>query len=518
MLSKPKIAKQDGVVYGPLAVQCPPGVTAASPTGQPVVVPSYPPSKITGGKLPYISSYTPPAGSAFPVGSSSVLHRVTSADAQAMNCSFPVIVTVASPTFDYYVSTTGNNSWNGLFPSFAGGINGPKRTFGGTQGGLALLQGGQVLAARGGFYDESLFNPTVASGLSDGNRTRIVAYPGETVWIKPTTAYPTIDGLDPTCWRFDGYKGTTWAWIEIDGINLDGSSPGFNYAGCLSQVGRAASPGQGDVRDIRWKNATFIGKDGWRALGCVFSGVSADTPDALKNTVGFRHEYINLDVSRGGMLNGPGFLEQGRFQHAFYTQGCELLIQGCNIHHFLGFGIHPHRGSGPSPFGMRFIGNDIHDAVQTNEANPGHVGIGSNGGALIYNNTIWKMTTPNNENALGIALGGIAGNMECYFNTIVQCGRFIENGFASNILRNNLGWQNVNNETIHNVAPSPGNASNNMPGTTNPQFANQAAGNLHLTGATPASIRTGGVAVAGITTDKDGVVRANPPSIGAYQP
>lgn len=427
-------------------------------------------------------------------------------------------ITIAPAAFDYYVSPTlGNNAWNGLSPTFTGGTTGPKQTLGGATGALQLLQPGQSLGVRGGNYAEALHNPTVRSGLSANQRTRISNYNGEVVWIKPTTSFPTIDGLGPCIFRFDGYQGTTWAWIEFDGINLDGSSAGFNYSGCLSLVGRIA----GDVRDIRWKNSEFIGKNGAASIGNIFSGPSSDSGEANQNVLGRRHEFINLNVHGGGMNNGPGPLEQGRFQHAFYAFGSELLVQNCIIWDFTGVGLHIFRNASAKGTGIRLVGNTIHSARTTGEPSPGHAGIvDEQDGTLTYNNVIYNMhATGDGSNAVGIGISGI--NAQCHFNTIVNSDKMLD-GFGSgsgNVCRNNLGWQNTTTESIANQGTIS--QSNNSFGTTNPQFVNIAGGNFHLTPSTPPSIQTGGIAITSptaITTDKDGVPRPNPPSIGAYQP
>ena len=198
-----------------------------------------------------------------------------------------------------------------------------------------------------------------------------------------------------------------------------------------------------------------------------------------------------------------------------YCHGADLLIQDCEIHHFTGFGIHPHRGSAVKPTGVRLIGNRIHTGVVTGEPSPGHVGLGLCNGVLAYDNLIYDIYPGNNENSVAIAAGVI--NAQVYFTTSVNCRRGMDlNGSsnpASNIVRNLLGYLNTSGEGFQNGTPTN---SNNSFGV-NPQFANLAGKDFHLTGGSPVNIRTGGVAVAGITTDLDGVAWANPPSMGCYQ-
>lgn len=428
-------------------------------------------------------------------------------------------ITVPVSGFNYFVSPSGNNAWNGLFPAFAGGINGPKQTFSGPTGALALLQPGQVLGARGGNYDEIVFNPTLASGLSTSQRTRIVNYNGEAVWIRPTTSYPTIDGLPPVVWRMDGYQNTTWAWLEIDGINLDGSAAGFNYSGCIALTARNNATSTGDVRNIRWQNSTWIGKDGAAHLGVLLAGPSGDTFVAQMPLVGLGNEFINIDASHGGMLNGPTLPEKGNAQHGLYIQGSNTLVQGCTVHDITGTGIYVF-GNGYQPQTVRVIANTVHSSRPTGEPSPGHVGIGGNAtGAHIYNNDIYNIAaTGDGTSAIGISLDT---NAQCYYNTIVSCDRFIEVKQTGAVARNNLGWQNATTQGFFG-AQTP-TQSNNVLGTTNPLFTDQSIGDFTLTSNTPSSIRTGGIVVNGpspipsILTDKDGVSRPNPPSVGAHQ-
>ena len=85
----------------------------------------------------------------------------------------------AQSTFDFYVSTAGNDSWNGLFPDFQGGSNGPKRNLTTAGGGLSLLSAGKSLGIRGGTYNETI--TSCPSGTSWANKVRIANYNGERV-------------------------------------------------------------------------------------------------------------------------------------------------------------------------------------------------------------------------------------------------------------------------------------------------------------------------------------------------
>jgi hypothetical protein len=79
----------------------------------------------------------------------------------------------------YYVATNGNNSYNGLYPSYQSGSNGPWLTLGKAAG---TVKAGDTVQIRGGIYVEKVY--WGASG-TETNRITVTNYPGET---------PIIDG------------------------------------------------------------------------------------------------------------------------------------------------------------------------------------------------------------------------------------------------------------------------------------------------------------------------------------
>jgi parallel beta-helix repeat protein len=96
----------------------------------------------------------------------------------------------------YYVSTNGNNAYNGRFPAYEGGSNGPKKNI---NDGIALLGPSDTLYIRGGTYTETVYIST--DGSPDAYIT-ISSYPGETAVIDGYDAIPphywgtlfTVDG------------------------------------------------------------------------------------------------------------------------------------------------------------------------------------------------------------------------------------------------------------------------------------------------------------------------------------
>src|SRR5262252_5990285 len=78
----------------------------------------------------------------------------------------------------YYTSRSGSD---GNSCATAQSTSSPKAT---VNGGISCLSAGDTLLVRGGTYDEQI--ASVPSGTSWNSVVRIAAYPGETVWVKPT--------------------------------------------------------------------------------------------------------------------------------------------------------------------------------------------------------------------------------------------------------------------------------------------------------------------------------------------
>lgn len=117
-----------------------------------------------------------------------------------------------------------------------------------------------------------------------------------------------------------------------------------------------------------------------------------------------------------------------------------------------------------------------------------------------------------NGSAIGGGGFGGAQNVLFYHNTLYQtsfnCGN--DPVGSTVISRNNIFYQN-------SFTPQSGcvlTQSNNIQGSTNPQFVNLAGGDLHLQAGSPA---IGGSYMVGITVDRDGRARDAQPDRGAYE-
>jgi hypothetical protein len=89
----------------------------------------------------------------------------------------------------YYVATDGNDTYNGLYPSYQGGSNGPRRHI---NQGISLLTAGDTLFIRAGTYTEVV--SVGKSGTSSG-RITISGYPGETVIVDGQHSIPGSPGV-----------------------------------------------------------------------------------------------------------------------------------------------------------------------------------------------------------------------------------------------------------------------------------------------------------------------------------
>src|SRR5262245_61638725 len=105
----------------------------------------------------------------------------------------------------YYVSLSGSD---GRSCSQAQSASTPMRTI---SSGANCLGAGDTLYVRSGTYNESLVNIPVA-GSSWGSPVRIASYPGETVWLMPSSGSYVL------------YLASGQRYVEFDGINMDARS------------------------------------------------------------------------------------------------------------------------------------------------------------------------------------------------------------------------------------------------------------------------------------------------------
>lgn len=362
----------------------------------------------------------------------------------------------------YYVSTTGNNA-NSC--AAAQNIATPKLTI---QAGIGCLAAGDTLQIRQGTYFETigwhLF--TIPSGTA-GNIITMMSYPGETASINGTPGLTLAD--NEVILNF--YNTKYWT---IKDLKFDGNDSINGVRGGLVIDGISADTGN---HHIRLENNEITRTSGNGML------VGAHGTDLINN-----HFH---DIGKGSDSYA-----------VYYTTGFGL-IEGNHIHDIARYPIHAYSQIG-SLHDNIIRNNVIHDYGINLPA----AGI-LIGGAdeLVYNNVVY-----NGQYGIAVQYSG-PFNTKVYNNTIYgqsEFGLYVDSDANTTLLRNNILFGNAS--TIHDAGVGTV-QSNNL--TTDPDFVNAAGGDFHLLDTSDAI--GAGVTVAEVTVDLDGVTRANPPTIGAYE-
>jgi parallel beta-helix repeat protein len=198
---------------------------------------------------------------------------------------------------------------------------------------------------------------------------------------------------------------------------------------------------------------------------------------------------------------------QTDFDHGLYISGFSNLIEGNDIHHNAGWGIHFYNGSDSA---------SIHDNIIRNNISHDNATAGGRGaGILVHsgnNNAIYNNISYNNAD--GIQIGG--SNNKVYNNTVYKNrGRGIVyyNSTGTDI-RNNIVYAN-GDTVVDDGGNSGATVKNNL--VSNPLFVNPGLGDFHLQAGSPAI--DGGLALSAVATDYAGTPRPQGAGydIGAYE-
>jgi len=371
----------------------------------------------------------------------------------------------------YYVSTTGNDSNPGTQASAFRTLN----------RGVSALRAGDTLLVRGGTYAEGFLN-NIPSGTSWTNTVRIAAYPGETVWMKPTTDYYVI------------HLYGNQQYIEFDGINLD--SRGV-HGGMRVEETANAHP-----HHIRFQNAEVLGgPDG--SVDGLQGPIAIILSASVNNSIG-SNEFRNLTIHGGG--------DPGDMYYGFYINSNSNLIEGNNIYDVAGAAIQIYSSYGTSTNNNIVRNNVIHDISRSMDNRTYGIILASGSGNLAYNNVIYNLSL---TQAVGIRSYSNANQI--YNNTIYNVtgwGIQTQPEATNTVVRNNVAYRNGTNFFD---AGSGTVASNNSFDGTNPQFANPTGGDFHLQSGS--ALRDTGVTLSTVSVDVDGVPRPQGSSydIGAYE-
>jgi hypothetical protein len=388
----------------------------------------------------------------------------------------------AAEAATYYVSGAGND---GYACAQAQNISTPKQTMNNAVGCLAP---GDTLLVRGGTYSESLIG-NVPAGTSWNTKVRIASYNGETVWMRPGTGAERVM-----------YFTGTQQYIEIDGINLDGTSVRYDTVKILDGL-----PGEGSAHHIRFKNLEAIGPAHTgigSPTGMTFIAAAGDTTAVGGN------EFLNLRV-HGGLAND--------FDHHFYIQGSNNLIDTCDIYDFPGSAVEFYNanGLGASASGNILRNTRIHDDRHNVSGQRHSAIVATYSGNQIYNNLIYNLK---NDGATTIGISIYTGDSTAVYNNTVYnvegIGIRVDPGQYSAVIRNNIAYQNSGGNYVNSGAGTV--ASNNL-FTADPMFGNASAANFQPRSGSPAI--DAGMTISTVATDMMGTPRPQGAAydIGAFE-
>jgi parallel beta-helix repeat protein len=372
----------------------------------------------------------------------------------------------------YYVSKNGTDA-NSCAQSQSASTS--KLTVGGA---LACLNAGDTLLVRAGTYDEALID-NIPSGTSWANPVRIAAFPGETVWMSPTSGLYVL------------YLANVEQYIELDGINM-------NATNVADGVVKIEGWSGGNAHHIRVRNAELVGNTNTTQLVIVTASVA--------NIVG-GNEFINLTVHRGGGSD---------LNHGIYVQSSNNLIDSCKIYDISGAGIQIYNGYGLSPDGNVLRNNLVHDSRSAGAGQRGWgLLVAGGSGNVLYNNVVYNIKN-NGDGAAGIYLYS-GTNTGVYNNTVYGSARYgiaVEASTSGATVTNNISYANVSGDYRDNGV---GTRSSTNLFNANPLFVNPSSGNFQLQAGSPAIDR--GTAIALVPTDFNGGRRPYGAAydIGAYE-
>lgn len=385
----------------------------------------------------------------------------------------------------YYTSRSGSDS-NSC--ATAQSTSSPKAT---VNGGISCLSAGDTLLVRGGTYDEQI--ASVPSGTSWSSVVRIAAYPGETVWVKPTANRIGVTGV---IW-LDG----NFSYVEFDGINADETG----LPSGLGEVIWFSTNNGNNPHHIRYKNAEIIAG----AIG-ENAAVALGGHTRINATGSFELQHLRV---HGGGRTGAG-CDYTCNSYGIYIAGPNNLVEDCEIYDNASGGMQIYNSSGDSPDNNIVRRNYIHD--QTRVGNPaqlwGIIIAGNNN--QIYNNVFSNIR----NGAVGDGIDFYSGNNnQVYNNTIYNVaanGINVSSSVSGATIRNNISYNSgINNYTNNGIGTIQ---DHNLIGT-NPSFVNAGASDFHLQ-ATSRAVDAG-VTIATVATDMDGTTRPQGSAydIGAYE-
>ncbi len=369
--------------------------------------------------------------------------------------------TTYRPLRTFYTATDGHDKNPGTRER-------PFRTIGRA---VPMLQAGDLLYIRKGEYREYISSEKTSLGAGTGwDCPMVVAgMPGEIVVIRP----PDREGSDLL-------------------INLMSKQQYLIFDNLVLDAEDVTLPFKSQSRDGKEPPPNHI-----RLINCELKNAKGSAAFLL----GEDHQFINCRIHNSGHSNKD---------HGLYVSGGRNLIQGCDIYHNSGCGIHLYNGSGETASNNVIRGNRIHN----NGLAGGGYGIGLHTGRknLVYDNVIWG-------NPFGIVVAN-GGSEEMIFNNTIHGNRgpgiaiAADDETRANLVRNNI---TVGNRDPNLLNQSKTTVCDHNLVASNPHFRDPKGNDFHLQ---PGSVAIdAGVAILEVRSDHDGILRPQGKSydLGAYE-
>ncbi len=388
--------------------------------------------------------------------------------------------------------------------------------------GVTQLSPGDTLWVHGGIYNERIPWTAFPSGTSWSAKVRLANYPGEVVWMRPTD--PLGNNVIQLAGSSSGGNAGSQSYIEIDGINLDGSN--FTQPGADVMRIESGDVGSGPygAHHIRVQNLEMIGTTiptgtGLSTNTCISNPYIQITASGIQG----HNEFINLTLHHAGGVGSGGY--------GLYCESCDNVVMNCHIFDIRGAGISNYNGNSTvqdngacrNIYANLYI-HDVHPIASS----PRTQGIvfGRGDSCLAFNCLIVNV-----EGGVDYGYGLDLyhnQNLSIYNCTVYNCTQGIQKGVGATgttVIANCLSYGNSNYDYQTESGASAPTLSTNFFSGVNPLFVG--SNDFHLqsgstakdAGTTINTVRTiEGRDYPYVTTDRDGTARPiGSYSVGCYE-